>query len=273
MYRAPATLDGEELGAEGEEQVAAEDRTASAIRAVRESNTGSSSSLPHGQAGGGEEDRLAMFSVYRDLHLPGASLSVAAYLVSAPILVDQVFLPQVQALCFLVLPGQEELQRQQVDAAEAQAPLGFLEVPIISSWVRGGTENYDNIVAKMYPTRPTRNVHATHPDVGCVGAFRLWCRRCAREHPMTMPLTRIAKLPAHVGQLAMILHECILAGFVPTWLRTHVVVVVVVLVCGGVGSHWRSLNGGTEKCTQSDICVFQHHASTKHDNMWRECEA
>jgi len=97
-----------------------------------------------------KQDRLAMFSVYRDLPPPGADLSVAGYLVSAPIFVDQVFLPQVQAFCFLVLAGQEELQRQQVDAAEAQAPLGFLEVPIISSWVRGGTESYDNIVARMY---------------------------------------------------------------------------------------------------------------------------
>jgi hypothetical protein len=43
---APTTLDGEELGAKGEEQVAAEDRTAAAIHAVREANTGSSSSSP-----------------------------------------------------------------------------------------------------------------------------------------------------------------------------------------------------------------------------------
>ena len=177
---APATLDGEEFGAEGEEQVAAEDRTASAIRAVR------------------EEDRLAMFSVSRDLPPPGADLSVAEYLVSAPIFVDQVFPPQVQAFCFLALPGQEELQRHlpelrweaphtlgetlelkhsrkapaspanttgretQVDAAEAQAPLGFLEVPIISSWVRGGTESYDNNVDDTLMTVPDDLWVSTH---------------------------------------------------------------------------------------------------------------
>ena len=95
---------------------AAEHGTAAAIRAVR------------------EEDRLVKFPVYRDLPPSGADLYVAEYLVSAPIFVDQVFLPQVQAFCSSVPSGQEELQRQQVDAPEAQASFGFLEVPIISSW-------------------------------------------------------------------------------------------------------------------------------------------
>ena len=95
---------------------AAEHGTAAAIRAVR------------------EEDRLVKFPVYRDLPPSGADLYVAEYLVSAPIFVDQVFLPQIQAFCSSVPSGQEELQRQQVDAPEAQASFGFLEVPIISSW-------------------------------------------------------------------------------------------------------------------------------------------
>ena len=113
---APITLHGEKLGAEDDKQVAAEHGTAAAIRAVR------------------EEDRLVKFPVYRDLPPSGADLYVAEYLVSAPIFVDQVFLPQIQAFCSSVPSGQEELQRQQVDAPEAQASFGFLEVPIISSW-------------------------------------------------------------------------------------------------------------------------------------------
>mmetsp|Transcript_73072 Transcript_73072/g.209781 ORF Transcript_73072/g.209781 Transcript_73072/m.209781 type:complete len:301 (-) Transcript_73072:117-1019(-) len=113
-----------------------------------------------------KQDRLAMFSVYQ-VFLPQAPIGLGPlgpeYLVSAPIFVDQVFLPQVQAFCFLVLAGQEELQRQQVDAAEAQAPLGFLEVPILSSWVRGGTESYDNIVSRMRPKRLGRSLWTWRP--------------------------------------------------------------------------------------------------------------
>jgi len=53
---APATFDGEELGAEGEEDIAAEDRAASAAQAA---NTGSSSSSSAAPVEAGEEEAVA----------------------------------------------------------------------------------------------------------------------------------------------------------------------------------------------------------------------